>query len=200
MRGRFALTVTTVVVVGAALSACSSSAKSATTTTPTLASTTTAPTTTSTVRSLTVQITKKWEGAQLDTVGTNTKPTALLSTLIVHHGTWFAEVPWGVAGKTKGNWCLGDVGTWKVLDAKSLTQFTVAYHDTHSYPPCNVGSGSVTVTGSRQQNGQTVYSIKYHYSGYPTTSGTRTVCSSVWNTPHPCGLTTGIKLPTPPTQ
>ena len=196
---RMILIVGSVALIVALLGACSSSSKSASTPTTAVASTTSAPATTSTAPSLAEQITKNWEGAQLDTVGTNTKPTALLSTLVVHHGTWFADVPWGVAGKTKGNWCLGDVGTWKVLNAKSLTNFMIAYHDTHRYPPCDVGSGSITVTGSRQQNGRTVYSIKYGFNGYPTTAGTRTVCSPIWNTPHPCGLTTGIKLPKAPT-
>jgi hypothetical protein len=186
-----------VALIAASLGACSSSSKSASSTTTAVASTTTGAVSTTTVPSLTEQITKKWEGAQIDTVGVNNPPTALLSGLVVHHGTWFASVPWGFGGRTGPNWCLGDVGTWKVLNAKSLTQFKVAYHDTRSYPPCNLGDTTITVTGLRRQNGRTVYSIRYPGK---EGVGTRTVCSPVWNTPHPCGLTTGITLPTPPTQ
>ena len=186
--------------VALALSGCSSSAKSASSTTTTVAPATTVAATTSTVPTLTEQIARNWEGAQIDTVGVDNPPTALLSGLVVHHGTWWAALNWGIAGKTGPNWCGTSVGTWKVLAAQSLSQFKVAYYTTHATPPCG-GTASktpniITVTGSHQQNGHTVYSIKYSDIN---AVGTRTVCSPMWNTPHPCGVTTGIKLPTPPT-
>lgn len=126
------------------------------------------------------------EGVQLDVWNGGRPSPGGSTTLFVHHDQWAAELYW----KTEG-WCLAHEYSWTVDDAVSAREFRVVYQVEQEYTDCVMAWGdtlslSVTSRGSEWLDGRYTVPFEQHTQ--------RTVCSTAWDDPAPCGFVDAAAL------
>jgi hypothetical protein len=143
-------------------------------------------------------IASHWQGAQLDVIGGGAPTPGGNTVMYFLKGDWGAEVYW----KTKNEWCALSTFNWKVTRATSPQAFSLDFREIHHFDACLAVPGDSHLvwmpTSTRTAAGRTVYDGTYTFPVRYDAS--RTMCSSNWADPAPCGFpAAAAALPTPPT-
>jgi hypothetical protein len=138
----------------------------------------------SSATSLAHRIARSFEGAQLDVWGGGTPKPGSTTSMFFHHGTWAAEVYW-----TTDGWCLSRVYDWSVVDAVNEQRFSVEYRVVQEFPSCVNGFGHrllLKVAGDGRAGDRSTFTAAYVAPFEQPT--VRTICSTAWDDPSPCGF------------